>query len=196
MDPAYIDRPGPGKKRTSSRAGGAGFLLPLLFLALAACSRSVNQPREVAECFLEAIQEGSLEKMDTLMNWNEVAANAYYFTRDFMKLQSKEQQLEALKGFKQRLREEVLPLARRAKYELADVYISRWKSDAVYRVTFPETVTKLKKPRIEPQFTVIMNLDLGIKRWYITDLGDFISQNMLQGNYNPDTLYLSNPIRP
>lgn len=191
-----IDRSGSGNTRTAGSAGVAGLLLVLLILAMAACSRSVNQPKSVAECFLEAMREGSLEKMDTLMNWDEVAANAYYFTRDFMKLQSKEQKLEALKGFKQRLREEVLPLAREAKYELVDVYISRWKSDAVYRVTFPESVSNLNKPRREQQFTVIMKLDLGVKRWYITDMGDFISQNLLQGNYNPDTLYLSNPIRP
>ena len=196
MARADVDRSGSMNTRTAGCAGAAGLLLALLIVTMAACSRSVNQPGKVADCLLEAMQEGSLEKMDTLMNWNEVAVNAYYFTEDFMKRQSKEQRQEAIKGFKQRLREEVLPLARQAKYELLDIYISRWKSDAVYRVTFPETVSNLNKPRREQQFTVIMNLDLGIKRWYITDLGDFISQNTLQGNYNPDTIYLSNPIRP
>lgn len=162
-----------------------------------ACTRDpFNSPNRVAEQFVLAIRTGSTAILDSIVDWDEVVVNEYYVTGDFFSVQIPEKKQEIIREYKNKFYTDYLPAAGKVKYRIKTVYIARGDSDAHIEFSFPGLPESKAKKNEELEFTITMRLDSEENRWYIIKLGNFLRLNFLQGDFDPNKLYLPQPILP
>jgi|GEM_PF-3247851 len=169
-------------------------LVVLLFTS--ACRESVNNPNRVAEQFVEAVSTGSTDILDSIVAWDEVVVNDYYVTGNYFNAQTPEKKQEIIRDYKNKLYTDYLSAATKVRYRVKTVYVTRSISTAHIEFFFPGLSQSKAKKSGEPEFTIRMRLDSEENRWYIVDLGNFLRLNFLQGDFDPNKLYLPEPILP
>ena len=182
----------------------AGYVIQAVVISLlaapiftSACSRApVNSPKRVAEQFVLAVSTGSTAILDSIVAWDEVVINEFYVTGDFFNVQTPEKKLEIIQEYKNKFYTDYLPAAGKVKYRVKTVYIARGDSDAYIEFSFPRLPESKAKKNEELEFTITMRLDSEENRWYIIKLGNFLRLNFLQGDFDPNKLYLPQPILP
>ena len=170
--------------------------LLVVSLFTSACREPVNNPNRVAEQFVEAVSTGSRAILDSIVAWDKVVINEYYVTGDYFNTQTLEKKQEIIQGYKNKFYTEYLPAAGKVKYRVKKVYVARSDSDAHIEFFFPGLPRSKAKKSDELEFTITMRLDSEENRWYIVNLGDFLRLNFLQGDFDPNKLYLPEPILP
>lgn len=197
MDRITLNGTGPGQCLFAGyvkRAAGLCLLVVPLFSS--ACREPVNNPDQVAEQFVEAVSTGSTDILDSIVAWEEVMLNNYYVTGDFFSTQTPEKKQEIIRDYKKTFYTDYLPAARKVKYRVKKVYVARDISNAHIEFSFPGLSRPKAKKSGELEFTITMNLDSELNRWYIVNLGDFLRLNFLQGDFDPNKFYLPEPILP
>ena len=74
------------------------------------------------------------------------------------------------------------------------VVINRDDSDVFVKVTFKGKAGTKKQGR-EIEIILEMKLDPSTQKWFITDFGDLVRINLIQGDYDPGTFYLDKPVQ-
>jgi len=155
-----------------------------------------NKPHKVVKEFLLAVNQDSKRGIDSLVAWDKVLINDYFVTRDYFKAATPEKKREIIQDYKNKFYQDYLPLIRQGSYEVKTVFVSRGDSDALIQLTFPRRLSKKGNKEIKFDFRLRMQLIPERKRWLITDFGDLLRLHFLQGDFNPDSFYLSKPIHP
>ena len=172
--------------------------IPLLVVPLItlACRDPVNTPKRVARQFVVAVSTGSTAILDSIVAWDKVVINDYYVTGGFFGAQTPEKQQEIIRDYKNKFYTNYLPAAGKVKYRIKGVYVSLGDSDAHIEFSFPGLARSKAKKSEELEFRIAMRLDSEENRWYIVNLGNFLNLNFLQGDFDPNKLYLPEPILP
>jgi len=169
----------------------------LILLVSSACSRERNTPQEVAEQFLTALAEGSRSTIDTLVAWDKVLLAEGYIAWSIFNQYSPEEKAREIARYKEKFYERDLPLLRLSNYRIQDtrgVVVNRDDSDAFITVSFKSHEGTKKQGR-EFETTLEMKYDPSRRMWVITDFGDLIRINVIEGDFNPDHFYLDQPVQ-
>jgi hypothetical protein len=160
------------------------------------CSREINKPRDVAEQFLEAITKGNKGAIDTLVAWDKVLLAEGYIPWNIFNLYTAEKKNRETARYKERFFERDMPLLRLSNYtikQVRGVVVNRDDSDVFIIVSFTgKEGSKIKGRELET--TLELKLIPSLRKWVITDLGDLIHLNMVEGQFDPDSLYLRKQI--
>ncbi|MBN2288158.1 MAG: hypothetical protein JXQ83_02425 [Candidatus Glassbacteria bacterium] len=179
------------------RAGAAPAAACLILAVLSSCTRERNTPRQVVEQFLAAVAEGDKSAIDTLVYWERVLLAESYIAWNIFQRYSPEEKEREIARYKEKFYEKDLPVMKMSSYRVKrkrGIVINRDDSDAFINVSFKGVEGTTKQGR-EFETTLEMKLDASRKMWLITDFGDLVRINMIEGRYDPDSLYLNKPVR-
>jgi len=182
---------GPGRQARTLLAAAV-----LSACLMTSCKVAENTPEQVANQFIAGLQSGSRDMLEGLFAWEDVAIRDYYVDKDYLDSLEPEKKNATIDEFKKTFYEDYVPLAKKARYTLEKVYIARDVCDVIISVSFPGKTTNRGEPVGPERLRISLRLDREKKHWYIIDLGDFFSLNMLRGDYNPGKLYLPGPSLP
>ncbi len=169
----------------------------LILISGSACSRERNTPREVAEQFLVALAEGSRSAIDTLVAWDKVLLAEGYITRNVFNLYLPEEKAREIARYKEKFFEQDLPLLRLSNYRIPrkrGVVVNRDDSDVFIKVVFTGN-ERTKKQGREFETSLELKFDPLTQKWFITDFGDLVRINMIEGDFDPDRFYLDKPVQ-
>ena len=166
----------------------------LALVLTASCTEADNSATQVVDQFITALETRDQALLDGLMEWDEVALNQYYVTRDYYESLNDQQRREMIDSYRGLFFADVFPAAAMVAYVADEVYIARGTGNAIIIATFPPRQAGEKSKEENQQFNIELSFFKDRNRWYIVDLNDFIQLNMLRGDYDPGTFYLPEPI--
>jgi hypothetical protein len=169
----------------------------LILMVSSTCSRERNTPLEVTELFFTAVAEDSRSTIDTLVAWDKALLAEGYIAWSIFNQYSQEEKEREIARYKEKFYEKDLPLLRRSNYRIQDtrgVVVNRDDSDAFVTVSFKGHEGTKKQGR-EFETTLEMKYDPSRRMWVITDFGDLIRINVIEGDFDPGHLYLNQPVQ-